>query len=226
MRTSRFHLFASLALALLCASAKAQDVKLIANLSVRRESISARQVKSIFLQDVNSLDGDHVEPVLAKAGATHDAFLKRYLGKDDAALQKHYRGLVFTGRGAMPRFIASDADIVAYVAHTRGAIGYVPAGYPADGVKTLRIMEDEHAGDRKLLTRVEPVYPPELKDRGIGGMVRLRVNIAANGTVEKIEILGGNPILAEAAKNAVYKWKYASGPATTTEVAIPFDSSR
>src|SRR5215831_8495803 len=225
MRTLRFHLLASLALALLCASAKAQEVKLIANPSVHRESISARQVKSIFLQDINSLDGDHVEPVLAKAGSTHDAFLKRYLGKDDAALQNHYRGLVFTGRGAMPHFMASDADIVAYVMRTRGAIGYVAASYPVDGVKILRIIADEQTGDRKLLTRIEPVYPPELKERGIGGVVRLQVSIAANGTVERIDIVGGNPILVEAAKNAVYKWKYASGPATTTEVMIPFDPS-
>jgi TonB family protein len=223
MRSLRFHLFASLAVAVLCASAKAQEVKLIANASVHRESISVRQVKSIFLQDVNTLDGEHVEPVLAKGGAAHDAFLKRYLGKDNVALQNHYRSLVFTGRGAMPHAMDSNADMVAYVARTRGAIGYVEADYPADGVKTLRIVEDERTGERKVLTRIEPVYPPELKERGISGLVRLQVYIAGNGTVERIEILGGNPILAEAAKNAVYKWKYASGPASTIEVTIPFD---
>lgn len=122
----------------------------------------------------------------------------------------------------MPRSMASDADIVA---RTRSAIGYVAADYPTDAVKTLRIIDNEHTGtgDRKVLTRVEPVYTPELKVRGIGGVVRLQVYIAAHGTVERTEILGGNPILAEAAKNAVYKWKYASGSATTIEVTIPFD---
>jgi hypothetical protein len=41
--------------------------------------------------------------------------------------------------------------------------------------------------------------------------------------VEEVEVLGGNPILAEAAVAAVKQWVYNTGSSrTVTEVSIPF----
>jgi TonB family protein len=69
-----------------------------------------------------------------------------------------------------------------------------------------------HGGDnssqRKPIYRVEPDYPPDLKRAYIGGTVRLNLLISPSGTVEEISVLGGNPVLAEAAVRAVRKWKY------------------
>jgi TonB family protein len=62
---------------------------------------------------------------------------------------------------------------------------------------------------RKLLYRVEPEYPADLKRIGIGGYVRVEATISPSGAVEDATIAGGNPILAEAAVKAVKKWKYA-----------------
>jgi len=39
----------------------------------------------------------------------------------------------------MPKVCDSDADIVAYVARTKGAVGYVNATVAAQGTKTLAI---------------------------------------------------------------------------------------
>jgi ABC-type phosphate transport system substrate-binding protein len=47
--------------------------------------------------------------------------------------------LVFTGKGSMPKSLASDADIVAYVTKTKGAIGYVSAAASVGGAKKLTI---------------------------------------------------------------------------------------
>jgi len=119
---------------------RAGDLKIIANQSVRATSISADELKSVFLSTKTSLsDGSHVVPVLEKAGATHEAFLKAYIGKTDSGLETYYRSLVFTGKASMPRTLAADADVVAYVAKTRGAIGYVGAGAVTDGVKILEL---------------------------------------------------------------------------------------
>jgi ABC-type phosphate transport system substrate-binding protein len=118
----------------------AAEIKVIANPSVGASAVSAEELKGVFLATKTSLsDGSHVEPVLAKAGATHEAFVKEYLGKTDAALQTYYRSLVFTGRGSMPKMFGADADVVAYVAKTKGAIGYVGLGANTAGVKTLDI---------------------------------------------------------------------------------------
>jgi TonB family protein len=66
---------------------------------------------------------------------------------------------------------------------------------------------------RKLVRKVDPIYPQDLKRRSIGGTVKLDLKIAANGNVERISIVGGNPILADSAAQAVKQWRYA--PAST-----------
>jgi TonB family protein len=204
----------------------ASDVKVIANLSVQADAISADDLKKIYLQEKNSLrDGTHVEPVLTKSGATHDAFLREFLNVNDDALQIYYRTLVFTGRGSMPRTFNSDAEIVAYVARTKGAIGYVSADSSTEGVKTLALIDARYNVPRRLITRVEPDFPETLKRLKIGGTVRLRVTISAKGKVENVELLGGNPILGESAISAVRQWIYATGALRSfAEVSILFDS--
>src|SRR6266704_3761430 len=92
----------------------AADMKLIANPSVKAPSVSAEELKSVFLITKTSLrDGTHVEPVLEKGGPVHVAFVKEYLGKTDSALQTYYRSLVFSGKGLMPKACGTDAEVVA-----------------------------------------------------------------------------------------------------------------
>jgi hypothetical protein len=125
----------------LCGSwqAQAAGVKVIANPSVVANAISAGEIKDVFLLDRDSLGGSHVEPVLTKGGPAHEAFLKQYLGKSDAVLQAFYRSLVFTGKASMPKTLGSDAEVVAYVAKTKGAVGYVSGDANTAGVKTLQV---------------------------------------------------------------------------------------
>lgn len=204
--------------------ALAGDIKVIANSSIKTDAISAAKIKRIFLLEENSLDdGTHVEPVLEKSGQSHEAFLKEFLDINADALRAYYRTLVFTGKGSMPKELGSDSEIVGYVARTKGAIGYVSAETGTEGVRTLAIINGNSA-QRRLLTRIEPEYPETLKRLSIGGTVRLQVTIAAKGNVENVQLLGGNPILAESAMSAVRQWVYsASHSRTTTEVSIPFD---
>jgi TonB family protein len=76
---------------------------------------------------------------------------------------------------------------------------------------------------RKLVYKVSPRYPPELKHNQIGGVVRLSVSIGPNGSVGKVTPIGGNPILVDAATVAVKQWKYApTDHPTTTEVQLDF----
>jgi TonB family protein len=202
----------------------ADNVKVIANASVTADAISAADLRRVFLEERIALaDGSHVEPVLEKDGRVHAAFLE-YLGISEDDLQTYYRTLVFTGKGSMPKELGSDAEVVAYVARTRGAIGYVSSASSVEGVKTLAIGVPSSSAERKLITRVEPDYPETLKRLNIGGTVRLRVSISPKGTVENVDLLGGNPILGESATIAVMKWTYAAGSTRTiTEVSILFD---
>jgi hypothetical protein len=140
MTLLRSALIASTMFLAAAATARGADFKVIANSSVKADAVSADELKGVFLATKSSLgDGSHVEPVLQKGGAAHEAFLKEHVGKTDSALTTYYRSLVFTGKASMPRVLASDADVAAYVAKTKGAIGYVSAATDAAGTKTLEV---------------------------------------------------------------------------------------
>lgn len=117
----------------------AADVQVIANPAVGVTEIAADDLKDIFLGAKTTLDGSPVQPVFEQSGATHDTFLKAFVGKSDAALRNHFKTLVFTGKGTQPKAFATDAEVVKYVAATRGAIGYVSAAADTAGTRKLRI---------------------------------------------------------------------------------------
>lgn len=86
------------------------------------------------------------------------------------------------------------------------------------------LQSQENASDRKVIARVEPTYPPTLERLYIGGVVRLQVEIAANGTVESAQVIGGNPILGQSAIAAVKQWKYTPAKTKTKTVErLEFD---
>ncbi|MDZ4800217.1 MAG: hypothetical protein SGI92_18830 [Bryobacteraceae bacterium] len=140
MRYLQFLVLTAAAFALAAGPVRAADIKVIANPSVGASSVSADELKGVFLATKTSLsDGSHVQPVLEKGGPVHEAFVKEYLGKTDAALQTYYRSLVFTGKASMPKTLGADAEVVAYVAKTKGAIGYVSGAASTAGVKILEV---------------------------------------------------------------------------------------
>lgn len=202
----------------------AGDIKIIANPSLRVDAISQEELRAVFLLQRRTLkDGSRVVPVLKKGGPTYDAFAAEYLGRDPEEMRIFYQGLIFTGKGAMPKEFGSDAEIVAYVSAMPGALAYVSGETVLEGVKVLTVRRARQSGERTLITRVEPQYPETLKQMGIGGSVRLRLSISPEGAVDRVLVLGGNPILAEAAVKAVKQWVYAAGPTqTTAEVTITF----
>jgi len=59
-----------------------------------------------------------------------------------------------------------------------------------------------------LIRQVRPVYPPLARQARIQGTVKLTAIIAKNGTIEKLEVMGGHPLLIPAALSAVKQWRY------------------
>jgi TonB family protein len=206
------------------ASLASSDIKVIANSSVTADFISAGELKRIYLLQSRKLkDGSVVEPVLQKRGAVHEAFSRQFLEREGEEIRTYYHGVVFTGKGSMPREVNSDSEMVSYIARTRGAIGYVSGGANTDNVKVLAVAPESSRGERILLKRVEPEYPKELQHRGIEGTVRLSLTVSARGSVQSVQVIGGNPILAEAAEKAAKDWVYSpSATISTIEVSIPF----
>ncbi len=72
--------------------------------------------------------------------------------------------------------------------------------------------------DRKVASRIAPIYPELAKKMHIRGVVKVEAVVRPNGTVKSTRVLGGNPVLVDAALDAVGKWKFEAAQGETTEV--------
>ena len=75
--------------------------------------------------------------------------------------------------------------------------------------------------ERKLVRREEPEYPALAEKMALHGTVKLKIWINLDGTVRRLEYVGGHPVLAESALKAVKAWKYElSSKETTATVEV------
>lgn len=77
-------------------------------------------------------------------------------------------------------------------------------------------------GTRQLKVKVAPEYPELAKRMNMKGSVRLELLIAADGRVKDTKVLGGNPVLVQAAEDAARKWRYAPADAES-KIIVKFD---
>ncbi len=83
--------------------------------------------------------------------------------------------------------------------------------------------QSQPENEPRILKKVLPTYPEVLKRMGVGGVVRVKVTIGADGSVKDVEARGGNAIFADAVAGAVRNWKYAAGERQrTAEVTVTF----
>jgi protein TonB len=79
-----------------------------------------------------------------------------------------------------------------------------------------------------LASKVDSIYPAAAKRKRIEGTVRFDAVIGKDGHVANINLIKGNPVLLDAAKNAVMQWVYTptlfNGEPieVVMEVGVPF----
>jgi TonB family protein len=77
---------------------------------------------------------------------------------------------------------------------------------------------------RKVVNRVVPQYPGLARTMNLRGTVRVEALVLPNGTVKSVEVKGGHPVLAQAAENAIHKWKWQPAKTETREpIEVQFD---
>ena len=82
------------------------------------------------------------------------------------------------------------------------------------------------ADNRKVQKRVPPVYPELAKRMHLGGVVRVSVTVAPDGSVTDAKTISGNKMLALAAEEAVKKWKFvAADSQSMVDIDVNFDPS-
>jgi len=58
------------------------------------------------------------------------------------------------------------------------------------------------------ISKPDPIYPPIAKAAHVQGAVILHAIISKQGTIEQLTIVSGPPMLANAARDAVQRWRY------------------
>ncbi len=125
---------------LLCGLAHGGEVIVIANAQVSETSLDAGSLKSTFLGKKKKWS-NNTKIVLAclREGETAESFFKDAVNKTPKQFLTYWKKMVFTGKGSMPRLFDNEADLVAYVRMTDGAVGFIQAETPHEGVKTITI---------------------------------------------------------------------------------------
>jgi TonB family protein len=86
----------------------------------------------------------------------------------------------------------------------------------AVGVAGLQAQDAQADITRRLKSKVQAVYPELARKMNLTGSVKVEIVVAPNGTVSGAKVIGGHPVLANAALDAVRKWRFEPATAATT----------
>jgi len=84
-------------------------------------------------------------------------------------------------------------------------LNVVPRAKPEPAIR-VRVSQGVSVG--RLTNMVEPVYPPLARNARVQGQVVLTAIISKDGTIQDVRVLGGHPLLVQAALDAVRQWRY------------------
>jgi len=85
-----------------------------------------------------------------------------------------------------------------------------PAGAKREGRESASQVAElsPAAAESNVIHRVEPEYPETARAQNLQGKVVLKIRIQPDGTVEDVQLVSGDPLLAQAAIAAVMQWKF------------------
>jgi protein TonB len=82
---------------------------------------------------------------------------------------------------------------------------------PRVAPKPVLVSERGHSTAPIAVTRKPPTYPEQAREQGIEGTVIVRFIVGADGSVKRIKIIKGHPLLSAAVRAAVMAWRYRPG---------------
>lgn len=122
--------------------ARAAEILVIAHKSVPVERLEREAIAEIYLGTKTKWeDGATIRVVMLKKGTTHETFVQDIVNTTPAKLRDLWKKVVFTGTGTPPKIVKTEADLVEFVAETKGAIGYIDAATPHEEVTVIALEE-------------------------------------------------------------------------------------
>ena len=76
---------------------------------------------------------------------------------------------------------------------------------------------------RKTIANPAPTYPEMARRMQLTGVVKIEVVVAPDGKIKDSKVIGGHPVLVDAAMTALHDWKYEKANSETkTQVEFKF----
>ena len=155
------------------------------------------------------------QPIREEQSAPEPEVITRKLAPEGkptpAPVDQPHEAIVVKGSTAKPAAIetAPQAVPVIGIASNSGdkaIAGIMQTSAPAPVLRTMRVSQGVSQG--LIIKKVSPDYPAQARQLRIEGAVQLEATISKDGKVSNVKVLGGHPILARAAADAVKQWKY------------------
>jgi protein TonB len=88
---------------------------------------------------------------------------------------------------------------------------------------TPRVVVKGEVMNKRLIYRVNPIYPYDAMHHRRAGTVKLHIVIGVDGGVKQVESISGSPEFVQSSINAVRQWKYK--PSTVNGQPVEVDTT-
>jgi len=111
------------------------EIVIIANKNSPLDSISKRELYSIYTGKKTSLKGNRVKPVtqLKNLGGFNPQFLRMNV----KSFKRLWMRLTLQGKARVPVNLSTDSKVISYVINNDGAIGYINGASISEKVKRI-----------------------------------------------------------------------------------------
>jgi TonB family protein len=140
-----------------------------------------------------------------------------FVGEDESFLRQGGMINLVRDHGSVRFEVNADALDRAEIHFSSKILALAKAGY-GTSPKTSASSSSPVDAARRLERSSPPEYPAIAERMKLTGTVQVQALVTPDGTVRKVTILGGHPLLADALARAVKQWKYQPAPKETMEV--------
>ncbi len=119
---------------------RAEDAAFITHPQGGDASLSTGDLKAVLLGNKTKWNsGGLIKLVVLESGPLHEQVIQDRTQRSADQFDKFWKKLVFTGKGVPPTQVADEAAMLAFVAKTPGALGYVSPAAVTAQVKVVEI---------------------------------------------------------------------------------------
>lgn len=139
----KFLVLIILIVAMVASSVTAQSYQVIVNKVNNTASISKKELALVFLKKRKRWENETIiVPIDQQVNANvREYFSKEIFNKNVAAIRSYWQSAIFSGIDTAPVEKMSDKEVIEFVKHHEGAIGYVSTSIAVAGVNVLTIKE-------------------------------------------------------------------------------------